>query len=156
MCEHLYTRYRVYRIELVLLNWTSFFMVKRLLSEPRRAFPSCSKILQNFRFSSAAAVARTWPSGLRAECRILDSCAGISMTLFNDGYAHTVNWLWGRPCVDTISLWWWDQWSDVTCDPALTDFIRAPVDEFQKWICLSSLPPPVASVEWFQGHQASA
>lgn len=44
-----------------------------LLLVPNRSLPSCSKIRQNFRFSSAAAVATIWPSGLNAEWRILES-----------------------------------------------------------------------------------
>jgi hypothetical protein len=44
-----------------------------------------SKIFQNFKLSSAAAVASVWPSGLRHEWRTLLSWAGISTFLTSEG-----------------------------------------------------------------------
>jgi len=44
-----------------------------------------SKIFQNLRLSSAAAVASVWPSGLRQLCSTLLSWAGISTFLTSDG-----------------------------------------------------------------------
>lgn len=44
-----------------------------------------SNTFQNFKLSSAAAVASVWPSGLRHECSTLLSWAGISAHLTKEG-----------------------------------------------------------------------
>lgn len=60
----------------------SIFLAVALEPEEPLPLPAFfSKIFQNLRLSSAAAVARVWPSGERQLCRTLLSCAGISMFL---------------------------------------------------------------------------
>lgn len=49
-----------------------------------------------------------------------------------------------------------DQMSEVTCEPAARDEVRAPVVVDQKWMCWSWLPPPVARRLVCQGHHARA
>lgn len=54
------------------------------------------------------------------------------------------------------SFEWGDQRSEVTCDEVQSVFVLAPVVEDQKWILRSAVPPPVASRDDCQGHQARA
>jgi hypothetical protein len=75
--------------------------------EPRTPIPDpafFSNTFQNFRLSSAAAVASVCPSGLRQECKTLLSWAGISTFLTSDGYDQIEMLLSGKPEVLAISL----------------------------------------------------
>jgi hypothetical protein len=63
-----------------------------------------SNTFQNFKLSSAAAVASVWPSGLKQECKTLLSWAGISTFLTSDGYDQMEMLLSGKPDVLAISL----------------------------------------------------
>ena len=91
-----------------------------------------SQIRQNLRFSSAAAVATVHPSGLSAEERIRESCAGTSYIFVREGYDHRQMLLLGNPCVDKSSLACGDQMRDVTCVAVGRDAVRAPVVDDQK------------------------
>ena len=93
-----------------------------------------SHTFQNLRFSSAAAVATWHPSGLIADERIRDSCAGRSQIFDNDGKDQTQMLLFGKPCVDSNSLACGDQMSEVTCVAVSRVFVRVPVVDDQKLI----------------------
>jgi hypothetical protein len=62
----------------------------------------------------------------------------------------------GKPCVDNSSFECGDHWREVTWEWTLREFVRAPVEEDQKWMVWSAEPPPVARRDVCQGHHARA
>src|SRR6266700_3400231 len=62
----------------------------------------------------------------------------------------------GNPELLTISLYPVLHRKLVTCDPVSMLFVLAPVVVFQKWMCRSWLPPPVARRLDCHGHHANA
>jgi len=124
---------------------------------PIFAFLPISNTFQNFRSSSELAVATVVPSGLIQECRILVWWAwGISTIFSSEGYDQRERWWSGTPWDERSSFAWGFQRSEVTWEEVTSELSRADWVVFQKWIVRSDEPPPEASNEEFQGHQARA
>mmetsp|Transcript_28322 Transcript_28322/g.68012 ORF Transcript_28322/g.68012 Transcript_28322/m.68012 type:complete len:216 (-) Transcript_28322:677-1324(-) len=127
---------------------------------PASTSPCClgrlSKIFQKRRASSAPADKSVFSSGASAMPSTLPLWPVSVATLWKLGYFHTFSSWFMYPCPETISLSCGFHTKPQTWDPLSMELMQVPVVTFQKWICRSAVPPPVANNPWFQGHQAMA
>jgi hypothetical protein len=102
-------------------------------------------------------VQTTSPTGLTQLNSTRESWASrISATRSMLGYAWTMIELVGYPWVVSSSFFTGANSMDVICEGVLSECRRAPVVLFHTLMVASLVPPPEASKEGCQGHQAMA
>ena len=122
-------------------------------------YGAAPKISQNRNDSSPAADTTVLPSGLQAKLSTREVWPVNSWTRVKEEplpYFHKISWFSEKPWELQSSRWCLFQRRAQTCDPVSIEFIIAPLFAFHSLMVRSAVPPPLANIPRWKGHQSNA